>query len=105
MVCDQLRGVSSSGAEPLHLHSGCGEGPARGALRAWLGAGALASGRGRTVLLPLLSCLARPFLTPAAPPVCIGLRISATLCAGYSCAGHRDLDSRAFVGDPRASHT
>ena len=31
-------GVFSSGAEPLRLHSGCGEGPVRGAPRAWLGA-------------------------------------------------------------------
>ena len=31
-------GVFSSGAEPLRLHSGCGEGPVRGAPRAWPGA-------------------------------------------------------------------
>ena len=53
--------------------------------------GTLASGRVRMVLLPLLSCLAGPFLTPAALPVCTGLRISATLCAGYSCASASDL--------------
>ena len=41
--------------------------------------GTLASGRDRTVLLPLSSCPARPFPTPAAPPACPGLLTSATL--------------------------
>lgn len=81
MVCDKLRGVSSSGAEPLRLHSGCGEGPVRGALRAWLGAGSpgFREGQDCAAATAELPCASLP---DSCSPACLhwATHLSYTVC-------------------------